>query len=75
MRITHERAPAAAPGAACALNTLAEVCQGFAVCRVLLEHGCLTPDKGRAFDTKARLPGLGNSWCYRIAPAIFDLDF
>ncbi len=55
----------------------AEVCQGFdfkSVCRVLLDHGCLIPDKGRTFDTKARLPGMGNSWCYRIPPAIFDLD-
>jgi len=54
----------------------AEVCQGFdyqAVCRVLLEHGSLIPDKGRAFDTRKRLPGLGLAWCYRVAPAIFDL--
>jgi putative DNA primase/helicase len=55
----------------------AEVCQGFdrdAVCRVLLAHGCLTPDKGRSFDCKPRLPGLGLSRCYRIPPAIFELD-
>ena len=55
----------------------AEVCQGFdrdAVCRVLLEHGCLTPDKGRSFDCKPRLPGLGLSRCYRIPPTIFALD-
>ena len=55
----------------------AEVCQGFdrdAVCRVLLEHGCLIPDKGRSFDCKPRLPGLGLSRCYRIPPAIFALD-
>ena len=54
-----------------------EVCQGFdrdAVCRVLLEHGCLIPDKGRAFDCKPRLPGLGLTRCYRIPPAIFGLD-
>ena len=54
-----------------------EVCNGFdpvAVCRVLLEHGCLTPDKGRPFDCKPRLPGLGLSRCYRIPPAIFGLD-
>ncbi|OQW87023.1 MAG: hypothetical protein BWK72_14895 [Rhodoferax ferrireducens] len=54
-----------------------EVCQGFdhkTVSRVLLDHGCLAPDKGRAFDCKARLPGLGNSWCYRVTPAIFELD-
>lgn len=55
----------------------AEVCQGFeaqAVCRVLVEHGALTPDKGRAFDCKPRLPGMGTSRCYRIPPAIFELD-
>lgn len=54
-----------------------EVCQGFdreAVCRVLLEAGCLVPDKGRAFDCKPRLPGLGLTRCYRISPAIFALD-
>jgi len=55
----------------------AEVCQGFdyqAVCRVLVEHGCLMPDKGRPFDCRPRLPGVGLSWCYRITPAIFDID-
>ena len=55
----------------------AEICQGFdyqAVCRVLLDHGCLDPDKGRSFDCKARLPGIGNATCYRITPAIFSLD-
>jgi putative DNA primase/helicase len=54
-----------------------ELCQGFdpqAVARVLLEHECLTPDKGRAFDCKARLPGLGNTRCYRIPARIFELD-
>jgi putative DNA primase/helicase len=55
-----------------------EVCQGFdhkTVARVLLDHGCLMPDKGRAFDCRPRLPGIGNTWCYRIPPAIFALDF
>lgn len=55
----------------------AEVCQGFdhqAVARVLLAHGCLIPDKGRAFDAKPRLPGIGSARCYRISPAIFGLD-
>ena len=55
----------------------AEICQGFdykAVARVLLDHGCLTPDKGRSFDCRARLPGVGLSYCYHITPAIFDLD-
>ena len=55
----------------------AEVCQGFdyqAVSRVLLEHGCLTPEKGRAFDCKPRVPGMGAVRCYRITPAIFGLE-
>lgn len=54
-----------------------EVCQGFdyqAVCRVLLEHGCLIPEAGRPFDCKPRLPGMGNARCYRISPALFELD-
>ena len=55
----------------------AEVCQGFdykAVCKVLLDHGCLMPDKSRSFDTRVTIPGIGKSWCYRIPPAIFELD-
>lgn len=58
-------------------NFRVEVCQGFdyqTVCRVLLSHGCLVPDKGRAFDCKARLPGTGLAQCYRVPPAIFDID-
>ena len=53
-----------------------EVCQGFdyqAVCRVLLDHGCLAPDKGRPFDCRPRLPGLGPATCYRITPEIFNI--
>lgn len=58
-------------------NFRVEVCQGFdyqTVCRVLLSHGCLVPDKGRAFDCKPRLPGTGRAQCYRISPAIFEID-
>ncbi len=54
-----------------------EVCQGFdyqAVCRVLLEHGCLAPDANRPFDCRPRLPGMGLASCYRITPALFALD-
>jgi putative DNA primase/helicase len=53
-----------------------EVCQGFdykAVARVLLDHGCLAPENGRAYDCKPRLPGVGLTWCYRVTPAIFAL--
>ncbi len=55
----------------------AEVCQGFdyrAVCKVLADHDCLTPDKGRPFDCRPRLPGFGPTTCYRITPAIFGLE-
>ena len=54
-----------------------EVCQGFdyrAVCRVLVDHGCLTPDSGRPFDCRPRLPGVGPATCYRITPEIFNLE-
>ena len=54
-----------------------EVCQGFdyqAVCRVLLEHGVLIPGTGRAYDCRQRIPGHGLAYCYRIAPALFELD-
>jgi putative DNA primase/helicase len=34
----------------------------------------LGPDKGRSFDCKQRLPGIGNARCYRIPPAISGLD-
>lgn len=55
----------------------AEVCQGFdykAVGHVLFNHGCLIPDKGRSFDCKPRLPGMGLTWCYRVTPEIFNLE-
>ena len=54
----------------------AEVCKGFdyqAVCRVLIEHGCLVHDKDR-FDCRPRLPGLATATCYRVTPTIFGLD-
>lgn len=54
-----------------------ELCQGFdphAVARVLVAHECLIPDKGRAFDCKPRLPGMGSTRCYRIPARIFDLE-
>jgi putative DNA primase/helicase len=55
----------------------AELCQGFdpqAVAAVLLQHGCLLPDKGRAYDCKPRLPSMGLTRCYRIPAAIFEVD-
>ena len=54
-----------------------ELCQGFdaqAVARVLLAHECLIPSKGRTFDCKQRLFGMGPTWCYRIPARIFELD-
>ena len=55
----------------------AEVCKGLdpaAVSAVLLQHGCLIPEKGRTYDCKPRLPGLGPTRCYRIPAAIFAMD-
>ena len=54
-----------------------EMCQGFdpqAVARVLVENGCLTVKEEGRFTVKERLPGLGSARCYRISPAIFELD-
>jgi putative DNA primase/helicase len=53
-----------------------EVCKGFdyqAVARVLRDHECLVTEKDR-LDIKTRLPGLGHARCYRIVPAIFEVD-
>lgn len=53
----------------------AEACEGFdsrAVLRLLRAAGHLTPDKGRPFDCKARLPGMGPTKCYRIKATIFE---
>jgi putative DNA primase/helicase len=56
-----------------------EICQGFdykVVARLLVDHGCMIADKGRPFDSKHRLPGMGKTpvSCYRITPEIFALD-
>ena len=54
-----------------------EICNGFeytAVCKVLLQYGCLQPGSGRTFDDKQRLPGLGPSRCYRITSSIYELE-
>jgi putative DNA primase/helicase len=52
----------------------AEACEGFdsrAVLMVLKDAGHLLPDKGRPFDCKPRLPGLGPVRCFRIASTVF----
>ena len=52
-----------------------EVCEGFEVksaLRVLRDREYLDPDKGRPYDCRARLPGLGPTRCYRIKSAILD---
>lgn len=54
-----------------------EMCQGFdpqAVARVLAEHECLTVKEPGRYSVQERLPGLGKARCYRITPAIFELD-
>ena len=52
-----------------------EICAGFdpkAVLRVLRDGGHLRPDKGRPFDCRPRLPGLGKATVYCIGPSIFE---
>lgn len=52
-----------------------EVCAGFdyrSVLRVLREREHLVPDKGRPFDCKPRLPGMGPTVCYRVSSSILD---
>ncbi|WP_295951746.1 DUF927 domain-containing protein [Rhodoferax sp.] len=58
-----------------------EVCKGFdpeAVCRLLLELGCLTvsPSEPGRFSMKAKLPGMGASGvrCYRVTAGVYSLD-
>jgi putative DNA primase/helicase len=54
-----------------------EVCNGFdvrAVLRVLRDAGHLAPDKGRPFDCRPRLPGLGKATVYCIKPSIFEYE-
>jgi len=55
----------------------AEVCQGFdpeAVCKVLVQHECLTKNEHDRFTKKVKLPGLGLARCYHIPPRIFEAD-
>ena len=52
----------------------AEACEGFdplALKRLVRDAGHLVPDKGRPFDCKPRLPGMGPTRCYRIRSSIF----
>lgn len=52
-----------------------EACDGVdtrAVLRLLRDEGHLLPDKGRPFDCKPRLPGMGPTKCYRICASIFE---
>lgn len=52
------------------------VCQGYdpeAVAQTLKQAGCLRHEKDRLTDSQ-RLPGIGKTKCYRITPAIFELD-
>ena len=56
-----------------------EICAGFdykTVAALLVAHGIMVPSKGRAFDSKHRLPGMGKDPvpCYHITPAIFSID-
>ena len=53
----------------------AEACEGVdtrAVLQLLKEAGHLVPDKGRPYDCKPRLPGMGHTKCFRIKASIFE---
>ncbi|WP_343589680.1 DUF927 domain-containing protein [Paracidovorax wautersii] len=78
-----ERMPAAlGEGVSCEYFILAEtfkgeICSGFdhqAVCRVLVEHGCLTVKEPGRHTISTKLPGIGKVRCYHVPPAIFELD-
>jgi putative DNA primase/helicase len=54
-----------------------DVCSGFdskAVLTILRERGHLEIAKGRAFDIKQRLPGLGLTTCYCVKSSILESD-
>ncbi|SNR74127.1 Uncharcterized protein, DUF927 family [Methylobacillus rhizosphaerae] len=53
-----------------------EICKGFdkrIISRLLVDKGILIPD-GKGYTRKERLPGEGNTRCYRITSKIFDSD-
>lgn len=57
-----------------------EICKGYSpksVARLLIERGLLVPEgsgeKVRP-DRSERLPGMGNTRCFRFAPKIFEID-
>lgn len=52
-----------------------EICDGFDykyALRILRDREHLAPDKGRSFDCRVRVPGVGLMNCYRIKSSIFD---
>ena len=51
----------------------AEACAGLderAVLALLLSLGYLKVSKGRTTDFKAKLPGIGPTWCYKLTSAV-----
>jgi putative DNA primase/helicase len=53
-----------------------EVCKGFdykTVCRLLADGGSLETE-GRSYTRKERLPGMGNTSCYRITAKLWGGD-
>ncbi|MEO6823249.1 MAG: DUF927 domain-containing protein [Nitrosospira sp.] len=53
-----------------------EVCKGFdykAICRLLADTGALRTE-GKSFTRKERLPGMGNTSCYRITAKLWGGD-
>lgn len=54
-----------------------EVCEGFdwkAVVKLLKDRQHLVIDKGRGYDCKPRLPGMGHAYCYCVKSSILDSD-
>ena len=54
-----------------------EVCSGFdhkAVARILIETGALQADGDGCATRKERLPGMGNTRCFRILPTIWGIE-
>lgn len=53
-----------------------EICKGLdhqVVCKLLAELGCLETE-GRSYTRKERLPGMGNTRCYRVNARLWEGD-
>ncbi|MBC7405806.1 MAG: hypothetical protein H7252_09010 [Cytophaga sp.] len=53
-----------------------EICKGYdskAVAALMVKHGGIIPAKDGKATRSERLPGLGNTRCYKISPNIMSL--